>query len=42
MEVVNLKDVFISMGELERYFDGVVPVNLWRGLNVKRNVGLSI
>lgn len=23
-----LKDVFISMGELERYFDGAVPVNL--------------
>ncbi|GAB2199492.1 Tse2 family ADP-ribosyltransferase toxin [Sessilibacter sp. MAH4] len=40
MEVVNLKDIFIAMDELERYFDGIVPVNLWRGLNVKRNVGL--
>ena len=40
MDITNLKDVFISMGELERYFDGVVPVNLWRGLNKKRNAGL--
>ena len=35
-----LKDVFISMGELERYFDGAVPVNLWRGLNIKKNTAL--
>lgn len=40
MESTTLKDVFISMGVLERYFEGVVPVNLWRGLNIKRNVGL--
>ena len=40
MEPTNLKDVFISMGELERYFDGVVPVNLWRGMNIKKNMGL--
>lgn len=40
MDLTNLKDVFISMGELERYFDGVVPVNLWRGLNIKRNTAL--
>ncbi|MGH1472050.1 MAG: hypothetical protein ACRBCS_12700 [Cellvibrionaceae bacterium] len=35
-----LKEVFISMGELERYYDGIVPVNLWRGLNIKKNVSL--
>ena len=40
MELTTLKDVFISMGELERYFDGEVPVNLWRGLNIKRNAAL--
>lgn len=40
METTTLKDVFISMGELERYFDGEVPVNLWRGLNIKRNMAL--
>lgn len=36
----QFKGCFISMGELERYFDGVVPVNLWRGMNIKRNVAL--
>lgn len=40
MNITKLKDVFISMGELESYFDGMVPVNLWRGLNKKRNAGL--
>ena len=40
MESTTLKDVFISLGELERYFDGIVPVNLWRGLNVKRSAAL--
>jgi hypothetical protein len=32
-----LKDVLISQGAIERYFEGCVPVNLWRGLNIKRN-----
>ncbi len=36
----ELKEVFIALGELERYYDGVVPVNLWRGLSIKKNVGL--
>ncbi len=40
MEKTILKEVFISLDELERYFDGVVPVNLWRGLNIKKNMGL--
>ena len=40
MVTTTLKDVFISMGELERYFDGEVPINLWRGLNIKRNMAL--
>lgn len=40
MEATILKDVFISQGDLERYFEDYVPVNLWRGLNVKKNVGL--
>ena len=40
MNPIVLKDVFISMGELDRYFDGAVPVNLWRGLNKKRNTSL--
>jgi hypothetical protein len=40
MEKTVLKDVFISLGELERFYENVVPVNLWRGLNIKRNLGL--
>jgi hypothetical protein len=40
MEKTVLKDVFITLGELERYYEGTVPVNLWRGLNIKRNAGL--
>lgn len=40
MEKTILKEVFISLNELERYYDGVVPVNLWRGLNIKKNMGL--
>ena len=40
MAITVLKDVFISAGELERYYDGVVPVNLWRGMNIKKNSAL--
>ena len=35
-----LKDVFVSLNELERYYDGSVPVDLWRAFNPKKNVGL--
>lgn len=40
MEITKLKDVFISMDELEKYYEGSVPVDLYRGLNKKRNTGL--
>ncbi len=40
MQTTVLKDVFISIGELEKYYEGFVPINLWRGLNIKRNAGL--
>ena len=40
MAITVLKDVFISCGEMERYYDGIVPVNLWRGMNVKKNSAL--
>ncbi len=26
-----LKDFFVDIADIERYFDGVSPVNLWRG-----------
>lgn len=37
-----LKDILLAQGELERYYDGAVPLNLWRALNARRNEGLSI
>ncbi len=40
MSVTTLKDVLLSMGEDHNYFDGKVPVNLWRGLNAKKGGGL--
>ena len=40
MEKVTLRDVLISKNELERYYDGVVPVHLWRALNVRRGGSL--
>lgn len=36
MSVTTLKDVLRSLGEDHNYFDGKVPVNLWRGLHAKR------
>jgi hypothetical protein len=40
MSVTTLKDVLLSMGEDHNYFDGKVPVNLWRGLHAKKGGGL--
>ena len=37
---VTLKDVLHSLGEDHNYFDGKVPVNLWRGLHTKKGGGL--
>ena len=39
MSVTVLKDVLIAKGKIDRYFEGAVPVNLWRALN--RKSGLS-
>ena len=35
-----LKDVYISKGQVDRYFEGRVPVHLWRALNARRGVAL--
>lgn len=35
MAVSVLKDVLISKSQLDRYFEGSVPVNLWRAMNMK-------
>ncbi|WP_444997508.1 Tse2 family ADP-ribosyltransferase toxin [Aliikangiella sp. IMCC44359] len=31
----NLKDILIDAGEIDKYFDKQVPVNLWRAKNLK-------
>jgi len=35
-----LKDVYLAKGQLDRYFEGRVPVHLWRALNAKRGGAL--
>ena len=32
-----LKDVLISKGEIDKYFEGKTPVNLWRAMNQRKN-----
>ena len=34
---VTLKDILLSRDELERYYDGAVPLNLWRAMNLRTN-----
>ena len=40
MEIVILKDVLIEQDQLDRYYDGQVPVHLWRALNRKQGTEL--
>jgi len=40
MQTTLLRDVLIEQNQLERYFDGFVPVHLWRALNAKQNRSL--
>lgn len=35
-----LKDVYLSKGQIDRYFEGSVPVHLWRALNAKKGGAL--
>lgn len=37
MTATVLKDVLLSKNQIEKYFDGQVPINLWRAMNVKAN-----
>lgn len=39
-KVTLLKDVLLDKGQIHRYYEGFVPVNLWRGLNVRKNMAL--
>lgn len=40
MSITILKDVLIDKGQLENYFEGKVPTNLWRAL--KRGSGKEV
>ena len=37
MAINILKDILISKNQIDKYFEGVAPVNLWRVLNIKQN-----
>jgi hypothetical protein len=39
MAITVLKEVMIEARSLERYFEGFVPVNLWRGYNPSKGTG---
>jgi hypothetical protein len=36
MTITILRDVLIARNELDRYYEGHVPVNLWRALNMAK------
>ncbi|GAA5217369.1 hypothetical protein ACFSJ3_18015 [Corallincola platygyrae] len=38
--VTLLKDILLDKGQIHKYYEGRVPLNLWRGLNVRKNMGL--
>jgi hypothetical protein len=40
MAIVILKDLLIDQGEIDRYYDGHVPSDLWRAINRKQPAGL--
>ena len=39
MNITVLKDVMIEAGRLDRYFEGFVPVTLWRAYNIAKGSG---
>jgi Tse2 ADP-ribosyltransferase toxins len=40
MNTTVLKDILLQQGMLDRYFEGQVPVHLWRALNNKKATSL--
>lgn len=40
MTITVLKDVLISKGQVEKLFEGYMPINLWRALN--RKSGMAV
>jgi hypothetical protein len=37
MAITVLKDVLISKGQIDKYFEGSTPTTVWRAVNIKRN-----
>ena len=37
MKIAILKDVLIARGQIDRYYEGLTPVHLWRALKTKEN-----
>ena len=35
----SLKEVLIDAGDIDKYFDGKVPINLWRAQNLSSKQG---
>jgi hypothetical protein len=35
-----LRDILVAAGQIDRYFEGSTPVNLWRGLHTRRSSGI--
>jgi hypothetical protein len=40
MDIIVLKELLLARGEIDKYYEGCVPINLWRGLNVKKRLSL--
>lgn len=40
MSVVVLKDLLLEQGQIDRYFEGSVPVDLWRALKKSQKGGI--
>jgi hypothetical protein len=40
MEITLLKDILIQAGQVDAYYEGHVPLTLWRALNRRKNSGL--
>ncbi|HVK56744.1 MAG TPA: hypothetical protein VM532_17170 [Burkholderiales bacterium] len=40
MEIALLKDLLLQQGQIDRYYEGQIPVHLWRALNCKKSSAL--
>lgn len=40
MSIVVLKDLLLEQGQIDRYFEGSVPVDLWHALKKSQHGGI--